>query len=72
MKVRLAVLAAVESVTCETEQVMLPEVDAVTDGIELSVGTSTVALDEHPVVNEAVTVKVPHTVTPVGFCTADV
>jgi hypothetical protein len=63
----LAVTFRASSVTLGTAQVMLPEVVAVTEGIELSVGTLMVTVATQPVrVFVTLKVKLPQTVT-VGF-----
>ena len=56
------------NVTVFTAQVILPELLAVTDGMDPSVGTLSVAVVEQPVrVSVRVTVKVPHCRLSVGF-----
>ena len=58
-------------VTLFTEHVILPETAAVGEGIELSVGTFTVAVETQPVtLSVTVRVKSPHVLT-VGFCTEE-
>ena len=56
------------NVTVFTAQVILPELLAVTDGMDPSEGTLSVAVVEQPVrVSVRVTVKVPHCRLSVGF-----